>query len=812
MKRGNKNIEHLRHLSTQIDKAFDQRAFRALCNKLGYTFVDIPNSEKYTQAISLVSTMMLSNRLDQLMAECIKRRPEFQWEGSQFGSGIISRLKTKFDRRRKKDSLKHNVSQQGGESPSFVDPFFSDWPLAFENELRQCWEYRVTQLLWRKFPKSIAQQITQLSNQATQIGLLPQTSQLKFEQEALIDQIADENQASPLLSYRALFNYHSVRCWYGRIRSLAAPLILVAGIVIATMLLFVIVTVFGILVGVSSDRISGSTPNIIYTGNQPGRYYVKIQDLASDADQYMFTISQSASSIITPDFSQTNVWPLGNEHHRVMTRITYDKPHIYRLSVRQNETVSIFLNPLSIDNDIEFMLLDSQMIVCDQTTLSVSEVSEVDSSLKCQVTVDGTYYLQVQMPYEEFVVDIFSAPSRYAFDVYHFQDYLGHEPNNSAQKSIEITSNSSILAKINSSGQDWYRFSTNVENPLKIGVFGLSDSDLSSLSLYQETERGLELIAHTTRGSTSDVEITESLLTTSIGRAHLLSAVLSYWGVHISANTLIQSDWEFYIIIAAEILLPIIIIISMRLVSKTTPRYYQGSKVVQTMITILAELKGNDILQSDYHRAKLRRLIRLVSDDIREIYKANRFPLMSAPPPAMGNQLSKIADQIYQMNMQVSAPNPDTLTRLRQRFGESLGVFLKSEYQAFQFEADFKPIPIPWHKRLAYALQRRWGLKALAVISVLILTWLTIDFWMPYLWEILDWIWLGVRYLILTICTYGIYNRWGQKASGATSTSGWQSSVRLITFFFIPLLAFDALLQTGIVDSIIKIVSSLKIF
>ncbi|MEW6242599.1 MAG: hypothetical protein AB1564_17495, partial [Chloroflexota bacterium] len=60
------------------------------------------------------------------------------------------------------------------------------------------------------------------------------------------------------------------------------------------------------------------------------------------------------------------------------------------------------------------------------------------------------------------------------------------------------------------------------------------------------------------------------------------------------------------------------------------------------------------------------------------------------------------------------------------------------------------------------------------------------------------------------IMVYGIYTKWGIPKD--TNEPKWLSAVKILLFFFIPLLFFDALFQTGVIETVIRFLESVKIF
>jgi hypothetical protein len=162
------------------------------------------------------------------------------------------------------------------------------------------------------------------------------------------------------------------------------------------------------------------------------------------------------------------------------------------------------------------------------------------------------------------------------------------------------------------------------------------------------------------------------------------------------------------------------------------------------------------------------------------------------------------------MNEVVSTPAKDDLSSLRRKFTEWLAVLLKAEYGRFRFDEDFEMNPIPWHRQIVYSLRCNWLRIVIVVTFFSIAMWLTHRVWRDYTSDIIGFVWQSTRYVILIVTSYAIYSRWGAKGPSERQQNKWEHAVRLTLFFFVPLFGLDALLQTGIVESIIKLVGNLK--
>lgn len=134
---------------------------------------------------------------------------------------------------------------------------------------------------------------------------------------------------------------------------------------------------------------------------------------------------------------------------------------------------------------------------------------------------------------------------------------------------------------------------------------------------------------------------------------------------------------------------------------------------------------------------------------------------------------------------------------------------MKGEYGAFAFQEDFKETKVHWHEQIAYFVGKKWG-WILGFIAVILLAFSITQANNPAQAQIiLISGWLLLRYLILVIFVFAAYNQWGVPEE---ANSQWQNAARFILFFILPLIALDAILQTGIVNIVIQFIGNLNIF
>jgi hypothetical protein len=89
---------------------------------------------------------------------------------------------------------------------------------------------------------------------------------------------------------------------------------------------------------------------------------------------------------------------------------------------------------------------------------------------------------------------------------------------------------------------------------------------------------------------------------------------------------------------------------------------------------------------------------------------------------------------------------------------------------------------------------------------------ITRQLWTPYSEEIASTAWYITRCLALVISVDFIYHRWGLKPIEKGEGTRWEYIVRAILFFVAPFVFLDILLQTGLVEALVSLLSGLSIF
>jgi len=85
MKLTDKSLSDLRKL---IASSFSDEEIRSLCFDLGIDYEDVGGTTKSSKARELISLLIREGRLDEMLSECVKQRPNLGWERFHHTSGF----------------------------------------------------------------------------------------------------------------------------------------------------------------------------------------------------------------------------------------------------------------------------------------------------------------------------------------------------------------------------------------------------------------------------------------------------------------------------------------------------------------------------------------------------------------------------------------------------------------------------------------------------------------------------------------------------------------------------------------------------
>ena len=421
---------------------------------------------------------------------------------------LFSHLRIKLSERLSKERREKRKAAKLVEMKRFLREFFEGQPVAFEEDLCRSWEFWVTRLIYRWFPKYVERKITALSKDVASIDYIadlepaklerPQTvrdlTAEKSKEQASQEKLALDSESNPF--DQAFVNYHSVCFWHRRVRYLVVNFLLM--VPSAVIVPFLLSFVLGVSRYSSTYATYGTVkpeetnPGIAYTVPVSGTYYVEVKDTTPGSHDYHLWVVESSPEVVSPDFSQTSVESVSHGSC-IFSRVEYPQQHLYRVQGNVGKKIVVHLDHWYADNDLDFALLDSEMDECDTASLLKSDLDDRDKALSCVVASTGPYYIWVQL--REASV---GASSKYGVKVYQVLDSAEREPNNYPDSSTEIPQDALITGTLSALDRDWYRFTAEADKRLEIRASGLSDSPLSSLTLYRPTASGHKLVAHST--------------------------------------------------------------------------------------------------------------------------------------------------------------------------------------------------------------------------------------------------------------------------------------------------------------------------
>ena len=385
---------------------------------------------------------------------------------------------------------------------------------------------------------------------------------------------------------------------------------------------------------------------------------------------------------------------------------------------------------------------------------------------------------------------------------------IQNKPNHSQAESFRLITGKFIQGTVVAPNPDWYVVSAKENQSLTLFSYP-KDKSSFSLTLYQDTPQGLQMIAFSDQGVRWRTALPSKILDTARGRSVFYFILLNIFGIHPSGAWLIENDlsllwyFEFGFIFILFLLVRGFFALDWLL----SPRRYLNSAVVNLMVKVLEQLDDDDVLHSESKKAHLREAVRDVARIVPDLHGRNRSP-WSRQPRNIKRHFENIAATILQTNDSISVPDASTLNDLRDKFTSWLGFFMKEEYGSINAQ----PQKLPWYHMIVSAVQRFWlvGLVGVIVVGVLLAS---ISKESPQVAEsVLNFGWLVVRYMLLTGIVMAIYLQFGQPEDDTRPSAKWVNGARFILFFLLPLVALDAILGTHILSTLISLLSSLKVF
>lgn len=790
--------EFLIDLRDSLVSELDEVQLKALCANQELDYDHLAGQSKADKVATLVATLREYGKIHALI-EALR-------QGASSKAAItvsdVPQVNPKLTRKEKRERRRE---RRLGHRKRFLQSLFDGEPIALEDELCKSWEFMPTRILHILRPKHVRRKITTLSDNFAGIDFLDDLKQQNMKDS----QISDES-SGLLLPDKAFVNFHSVRLWYASIRRDTHPPLVLTIFAIGLLLSVLAAYVTGFLLFASGldtwlPITNESNPGLVYSFQEAGTYFIEVEDPTSRGHDYWIGVFNTSGELLDPNFSQDSIWPI-SYGDRVLSELRWGEQHIYRINGSEGDKVAVDVYGLYADSDLNFVLFDSRMNQCD--ALSLSGLGQMkDTYLECSTTSRVPLYLRVQIVDEPLRIPLFSLSSKYGFRVYKVSD-ARQKSNDIIESSTPIEPGSVVRNSLSDTGRDYYHFTAQASEELEISAYNLSDSNSSSVTLYRLIEDELLIVDHSTKSTGME---NLPYLSTTYGQSYAVAFILQSLGFPAEATD-VEQPWLWLYYYPSLVLSVFAFAFYAFFVKFLTLRKYEESHTIKLITDILLKLRDDDALNSESKKASIRTDIKLASDRIRKVHRISRFPPLHASPESMRHHMAKIASQIRQMNEVVSTPAERDLSLLRYKFTEWLSVLLKAEYGRFQLDEDFEMDPIPWHRQFAYSLQHHWKGIGIAVVFFSIAMWLTHRVWRDYTNDIIRFVWQATRYMILIVTSYAIYSRWGAKGPSERQQNKWEHAVRLILFFLVPLFGLDALLQTGIVESIIKLIGLKGIF
>jgi hypothetical protein len=727
----------------------------------------------------------------------IEKAQVFIQDGKRFRARILLNWARVVDPRDESSKLllqelRQKQSSQEKATELFTNCFTGE-KIAFTEQLAKKWEFKITFLLHKLMPKFVCRKISSLSRDAKKIIFL--------EFSHINEETNERNKKIPL-NY---LNYHSVRSWYRKVRSfvdflsLFTPLI---GLVAFISVLVWILAVFSVF-----DEAT-KLPGKQFVIPKSGDYYLEVKSNSQTNFPYLLSISAPKESVVSPNFNEIDVYSLAiNE--RVFSTISYPQIHIYSFGPTNRSRVIVDVHRWFADTDLIFSLFDAQMQLCGSTHIRYEKDFLGYGSLGCGEDVVGPYTLKIQLPSDyETLPSNFGAEYRYGFKVNYFTPLEEEELNNNPKNAQEIPNGVYLLGEINSSDSDWYQIEGK-EGETLVAYLRTEGKNELSFSVYRDGVDSLEIVSESTPDFRLDPELFNRWGNTKYSQAIMITIFLELLELDIGIEEI--RDWDYSIIAMFGVLVVIYIFILIYMIKVFHGRFisilrYEDTVAVSQMIEILKAMNHDNALQISDDKNKIIRKVKFAANRLRRL--SDNF--VESTSRISKKHFSNMASQIMQTANMVSIPNSDTLEELRNQFTNWLTIFLLGEYGNFQFRDDYEIIHPNWKQRILITFDQNGGKYIIGFsIFAIVATYIIQEQWQYVGAQILSWGWLAIRYIVLIISVYLIYDRWGLPVS--VEEPKFRSVVKIVLFFIVPLVFFDALLQTGIIESIVKILESLSL-
>ena len=697
----------------------------------------------------------------------------------------------------------NNGSESSIEAESILVDIFEGQPIALINSLTTglVWEYWVTRILYRLFPQRISNRVKKLSEQVDNIDFLRfhdeencykfyPVSDAAFPNSLALD-TTDDNEVCISAPY---INFHSVRCWYASLRNMIKwPLIALSPLLYFILFFTPLIFTWTVVSTFLEDEGVLYITQELMAGNE---YYVRVVGSQTDVfheNDYALLVSKIDAN---SDFTGQSIFEINYGDH-VQNEIMSLEQQIYHVGTVSSGIPFAIIDDNFVDAKLQFTMLDSQLNECAQLEIPSYE----EWVLSCE-QAGQDFYIKVEVVEDIFLGAGLPAKSAYGFRTF---ELTGEEENNNSTESSNLLNIGSGVRGNGRQGDiDWFAIVVDENQKVEFSSY-FADS----LTLFELRDNKLKPLAMGISSRLDEVgdQRLVKLITSKWGQALLLSAIFRLTGLNISPEEISQR-----IMFLPGLFIGALFFLYLILFYALSERRFDDSKLVENTLHLLEELGKPDILAYENQRAYIRRSIALVSEGISKLYSMSHFPYFFAAPKDTEIHYKQMASQVLQMGEKVSLPESSTVYYLREKFVDWLSVFLTERYGQFKFTDGFQYKPRPWYEQIEHGFQLHAFKILVFLLLAIIFAAITHPFWKNYTTEIISIVWLGLRYIILILSSYGIYLKWGKRDTGDETDNKWENAVRLILFFFIPFFAIDLLLNTGVFQTLIQLIDSLSIF
>lgn len=676
--------------------------------------------------------------------------------------------------------FKKRKSQNEKYSPKTL---FSEEEIAFEEKIRKSWEYRLTRFLVLILPSFTNKRINEITQKVKKSSPLSESINYRF------------------------VNYHSLAIWF---RSLRKFFSIAYSIIIAVIFLVLAVITFlywAITNNYEQFLMNPNSTGISFTAPETGDFVLEINNPNPNTEQYVVMISGPITEKAISSLSYGNVSQVDFGNHYISQIKTSDEQHMYSINGLENETFLIDIDYWYGNHNLIFSILDSEMNLCDSLELFDTDVH----FLTCETQSDSRLYLLVEP-----VQGLSSLPTQYGFSSYQIIDLVDNNNiSNSTETNIGI--GSLIFASLNPNNN--IEFDIHLEGGTTANIVVISNNALP-ISIFRVVEDYSELVAYSTNPIEMDSRVVEIGENTTYSKAYFLSKYFESIGFDIAPKILFNSffsstfntqvDFDPTTILILELLFFLIAFGYFFFFYMLSVSKYDESALVKETINLVSLLQDDDILKSETTKSEIRAALRIISERVIKISRIYQFPIPKAPPPSMEKQLQRIAAQISAKIDDVSLSNENTLSNFQNLSIDWVNIFLESRYGDFECDEGIELPHRKWYRRIIFFISKHLFLIVCASFIISIIFFLTQQYWLDYSNYFFIHLVTIFRYIILIISVYLFYNFLSKKMP--LEESKWGQLIRFVLFFFIPLFLFDVVLKTGLVDWIIQLFSSIKLF